>query len=177
MTITITGIDPGIVHTGVVAIGLDAERRVWTVDEIVVPGVQLPHPSGIGTTPAVDVYSTIKLVETGPDNHVFIEAYRPRSHFAHDASMVSAVRELATGIPGAKVINNTGVKQVVGQQLMQLFSVWKFATSTHHQDLRSAARIGIYGALKDTELNAVLTQFVTDNLDGRVWTRTATAYI
>lgn len=172
MRVTITGVDPGLVHTGVVGITLDTEARTWDVQEEAVPGVK----DAEGKT-QVDVYTTAQTCAAFGEEHVFIEAYRPRSHFDTDSRMQAAVRELRASIPGSKIINNTGVKQVVGKPLMQLFAVWTFVTSTNHQDLRSAARIGIYGALKDTELNAVLTQFVNDNLDGPVWTRRAASLI
>lgn len=172
MRVSITGIDPGLVHTGVVRVGLDTERRAWDVQEEAVPGVLDEH-----YVAQVDVEATAEWCNNFSSDHVFIEAYRPRSHFDTDSRMQVGVRGIRAAIPGSKVINNTGVKQVVGPDLMKLFGVWKFVTSTNHQDLRSAARIGIYGALKEPELNAVLTQFVEDNLDGRAWTRHVQAWI
>lgn len=172
MRVTITGVDPGLVHTGVVAITLDDEAHTWEVQERAVPGVKDEDD-----VVQVDVEGAAQAcLEFGSD-HVFIEGYRPRSHFGTDARMQTGVRGIRASVSGAKVINNTGVKQVVGQDLMHLLGVWKFATSTNHQDLRSAARIGIYGALKHPQLNEILFQFVVDYLDGTPWTRQVKAYI
>lgn len=172
MIVTITGVDPGLVHTGVVSLTLWSEIRTWEVHERAVDGVR----DADGKV-QVDVDGTAQACRDFDSDHVFIEGYRPRSHFDTDSRMEAGVRGIRASVPGSKVINNTGVKQVVSQDLMQLFSVWKFSTSTNHQDLRSAARIGIYGALKDPELNQILTRFVMDNLDGEPWTRKAAAYI
>lgn len=166
MSVTITGVDPGLVHTGVVAITLDIGISQWLVQERALPGVK--DEDG---TVQVDVAGTAQACLDFGSDYVFVEAYRPRSHFDTDSRMQAGVREIRAAVPGAKVINNTGVKKVVGQSLLSLFGMWSFATSTNHQDLRSAARIGIYGALKNDELNTIMTQFVADALDDRAWTR------
>lgn len=154
-SVKFAGIDPGLVHTGLVSFELDPSRRLWRIFAEAIPGP--------------DIEATKKLL-AGWSGKVFIEAYRPRSHFGTDPAMTKAVNDMKAALPKAKVLNNTGVKQVVRQPLMELLGVWRFGISTHHQDLRSAARIGLYGALKDDELNAVLAGFVTDHIDGRAWT-------
>ena len=155
MTTRILGIDPGLVHTGVVSIVVDPEIKQFTHVPYVVAGL------------AVDEIVDIAAAVT-PDK-VFIEAYRPRSHFDNDARMGAAVNELRQRIPHARALNNTGVKQVVTQELMQLLHLWKFTHRTNHQDLRSAARIALFGMLKDEELNQLLTTIVIDSLDGNPW--------
>jgi hypothetical protein len=70
---------------------------------------------------------------------------------------------------GGRLLQNTGVMQVVGKPLLQLLHVWNFGQSTHHQDLRSAARIAVLGMLLDPLLNQTLFIYVTDNLEGRQW--------
>jgi hypothetical protein len=82
--------------------------------------------------------------------------------------MLAAVADMRRETRGT-VLNNTGVKKVVRQPLMELLGVWKFSTTTHHQDLRSAARIALLGMLKHQELNRLLTEVVKDNLEGRGW--------
>jgi hypothetical protein len=52
---------------------------------------------------------------------------------------------------------------------MELLGVWKFHTVTNHQDLRSAARIALYGMVKSETLNKVLYSVVDDHLVGRAW--------
>lgn len=172
MTVTITGVDPGLVHTGVVAIKLDPLHKRWRVEEAAVAGVKDEDD-----VTQVDVEGAAQACLQFGSDHVFIEGYRPRSHFDTDSRMQAGVRGIRASVLRSKVINNTGVKQVVGQELMHLLGVWKFATSTNHQDLRSAARIGIYGALKDPDLNKIMTEFVTDYLDGKPWTRHVSAWV
>jgi len=153
------GVDPGLVHTGVVGFVFDeaAHRlRIWNV---VVDGIDIPE------------IRRMTLEVSVPVAHVFIEAYRPRSHFNTDARMVTGVSELAKAVPNSKVINNNGAKQIVKSGIMHTMEVWKFTQATNHQDLRSAARIGLYGALKDKTLNRVIYDYLTDALDGRPWSR------
>jgi hypothetical protein len=101
---------------------------------------------------------------------VFIEDYRSRGNvYNTDAKMREAVSKLRAAMPNATVLDNTGVKQVVHRELMELVGCWKFSTPTHHQDLRSAARIALYGMLKDQELNRLLSDVVKAHLDGEPW--------
>jgi hypothetical protein len=44
--------------------------------------------------------------------------------------------------------------------------------STHHDDLRSAARILVLGMLKNPMLNEVLSDYVRDRIKGRPWDTT-----
>lgn len=152
MTTIITGVDPGLVHTGVVHLifGPNGDLKV-------------EHAAMDGS----DVVGTIGYANLfAPKSHIFIEAYRPRGNtYGTDAPMRELMAGLGLGIKKGKVIDNTGVKQVVKEPLMRLLGCWNFGTRTHHQDLRSAARIGIFGALKDPELNTILYNYVTKELD------------
>jgi len=99
---------------------------------------------------------------------VFIEGYRPRSHFAGDQKMVTAVNEMRK-MTGGMALLNEGVKKVIRPELMRLLDVWSFSTATHHQDLRSAARIALYGMVKTPWMNQVLADLVRDHLEGDTW--------
>lgn len=149
----IVGIDPGIVHTGVVVLDFDELAHSLAVTADAIPGFDEER---------VADHVEIK-------SYVFAEKYKPRSHFTTDKRMVEAEHKLKTRLPKTKLILNTGVTKVVRREVMELFHVWKFSTVTHHQDLRSAARIALYGALKDDDLNRVLYQFTVDHLEGRPW--------
>lgn len=155
----VIGIDPGLVHTGCVSMRFDETHRTVTVQHAVVRG------------PDVDkVKEWIKSIEQpGPRPHIFIEKYAPRQRLNTDERMVKADAAFQSGLRGCKMIRNTGSKQVVKQELMQLLGVWQFSTPTHHQDLRSAARIGLFGMMKDPPLNAWLADVVRDTLDGNPW--------
>lgn len=163
----VVGIDPGLVHTGVVRLVFKPDEHAVEIEAEPVAG-----PNAQAVREWVDegqlrLFDGRRVVGTQP--RTFIEAYRPRSHYDTDARMGKAVHELKARLPWAQVLNNTGVKQVVSQELMQLLGVWRFAAVTHHQDLRSAARIALLGMLKDDELNRLVADVVRDHLDGRSW--------
>jgi hypothetical protein len=128
--------------------------------------VVLSHEVVTGT----DVPSVQAWVGDDPGRmSIFIEAYQPRHNLSPDKRMVTAVADLRRGLVGSKVLSNTGVKRVVPPQLMTLLGVWNWPQSTHHQDLRSAARIALLGMMKDGQLNTVLSAVVRDHLAGRTW--------
>lgn len=150
--VRIIGIDPGLVHTGVVAITFYPDSKE----------VRVEHEVHDGPTAQLQV-------GMADDVRVFIEAYRPRSNFGTDDRMVRAVSDLHNQIKGSKVLQNTGVKKVVRRPLMEALECWTFSTPTHHQDLRSAARIGLLGMMKDEQLNTLLADFVRDLVSGSPW--------
>lgn len=157
---TVIGVDPGLVHTGIVMLDFRLEQRELTVDHRVVDGLdsraaRQEVESMAGHKP----YSTLDI---------FIEWYRPRSGFSVDERMVQANSDFRQDLSGT-LLRNTGVKKVITTDLMKLLHVWTFSSKTHHQDLRSAARIAVLGMLLDPTLNSVLYLFTTDNTDGRDW--------
>jgi hypothetical protein len=159
MSVThVLGIDPGLVHTGMVWLSFVPKMRE----------VQVRHHAVAG--PDIMKIQRLAGAFSGDDCRIFIEAYRPRSAFNTDARMGEAVSTIRVAT-GGTVLDNTGVKKVVKQPLMELLGVWKFATPTHHQDLRSAARIALLGMLRDERLNTVVANVVRDHLDGNTWTR------
>lgn len=155
----VTGIDPGLVHTGVVdLLFVPADRRI-EVETVAIVGPDVQ---------AAQVWIN-KGRQRSAFQHIYIEGYRPRSNFGTDTKMVAAVQALKAGLPTSTILLNHGVKKVVKQPLMELLGVWKFGTVTHHQDLRSAARIALFGMLKQEPLNRLLTTVVRDHLEGRTW--------
>ena len=156
MSVThVVGIDPGLVHTGMVSMLFKADAREILLSDRVIVG-----PDVRATRAAIPLCG-VKTVK-------FIEGYRPRSNFYGDNKMVQTVAEMAREIK-ATVVPNMGAKQIVRQPLMELLGVWRFATVTHHQDLRAAARIAVYGMLKDDELNDLIATVVRDHVDGHTW--------
>jgi hypothetical protein len=153
---TVGGVDPGLVHTGL--IHLKFQRDVRIID--VTPGFIL------GTSAPA---SNIWFYQQGRPDHIFIEGYKPRSHLATDKQMVEAVAGFRSVLRGT-VLLNYGVKKVVRKDLMKLLEVWSFKTVTHHQDVRSAAYIALFGMLKDERLNRLLYDIVWDHHNGRSWT-------
>jgi hypothetical protein len=156
MTVThVVGVDPGLVHTGVVNLVFKPEvKEILVLDRLVV---------GLNDT---EVQKAVALVGTKPI--IFIEGYKPRSNLNSDRRMQDGVTRIRQAT-GGKVLDNMGVKKVVKKSLMDLLGVWSFTTTTHHQDLRSAARIALLGMLKDDELNRLLADVVRDHLNGDDW--------
>lgn len=152
MRIDITGVDPGLVHTGVVGITMATEDRILTVRHKIVLGPNVEEVLKFN-------YST---------SRTFIEGYRTRGQFNTNNRMIQAVAEMKKGIPNSVVVPNMGIKKVVKPELLRIMNLQKFPTS-NHQDLQSAARILVLGMLKDPALNYVLADFVNDHINDRVW--------
>ena len=157
---TVIGVDPGIVHTGIVMLDFDADRRELTVAHRVVDGLNTQQSRA-----DIEGLTEHKQFVT---LDIFIEYYVPRSGFSTDERMVQANADFRQALDG-KLLRNTGVKKVVTKELMELCHVWSFGTTTHHQDLRSAARIARLGMMQDPALNQVLYTYCTDTTDGRNW--------
>jgi hypothetical protein len=157
---TVIGVDPGQVHTGIVMLDFRLESRELTVDHRVVDGLD----SGVARQ-EIAIMASHKLF---PTLDIFIEKYRPRSGFTQNQDMMQANGDFSRDLQG-KLLQNTGVKKVVTRELLELLHVYRFGTVTHHQDLRSAARIAVLGMLQDDALNNVLYIYCTDTTEGRDW--------
>lgn len=158
MSVThVVGIDPGLVHTGVIGLAFNPHTRSVLVRHEAVSGAD---------TSAVQQWINHKM---HCPHAIFIEKYQPRSHLNTDAAMTQAVTDMNRALPGSQVLLNTGVKKVVKRPLLELLGCWQFSTVTHHQDLRSAARIALLGMLKDELLNRVVADVVQAKLKGRPW--------
>jgi hypothetical protein len=153
----VVGVDPGLVHTGVVSLLFKSTTQVLEVEHILIPGPDA------GTTA-----SWIQYRRTGAPK-VYIEQYRPRQSFGTDTRMVQAEQDMRRAMPYATFLPNMGIKRVVTKDLMKLLQVWDFTTPTHHQDLRSAARIALLGMMKDDETNVLLADVVRADFDGSPW--------
>lgn len=161
VSVQLIGIDPGLVHTGCVSIVLYPDRGAIRLRSHAVAGLNVKHVQ--------DWVLATRALQGDLPCSVFIEAYRPRSHFDSDAAMGAAVKEMKQALPGSQTLLNTGVKKIVTPELMKAMNIWSFSQRTNHQDLRSAARIAVYGGLKDPEINPVITKLVLDHLDGNTW--------
>jgi len=166
MTSIIVGIDPGLVHTGCVALYVDSLRKQWKVEHALVEMTLQPDGELAIGKAAADVARWVAPYDA---DLIVVEAYKPRSHFDTDANMGRLVNEIRRCIPRSKSLVNTGVKQVVRPPMMRALGLWNFSTPTHHQDLRSAARIGLYGALKEEDLNGDLYDLMVGVVDGTGW--------
>ena len=158
MKYTFAGVDPGLIHTGVVVAQFDDQAHTITVEPHLVDGLDVP--------------AVVQIVTNRPIGRVVIEGYRPRSNFKPDAAMVAAIASLQLKVPSTAVLPNMGIKQVVGNPLLDVLGMRYFQQRSHHQDLRSAARIMVLWMLKQEVLNQLLATIVGDHLLGRPWQTT-----
>ena len=143
--ITIIGIDPGLVHTGVVMIKIDTIKNIHRVEHKI---VESDNPA--------ETAAWVRRHDASNQAYIYIEKYLDRGTVFNTHSRMRVFeQELKRALPTAKLVDNTGAKKIVTRELMELLDVWKFPT-TNHQDLQAAARIALFGALKDTGLNRAL---------------------
>ena len=154
----IVGIDPGIVNTGIVVYHIYPHVRLIFVAHTAIVGCDVQ-----------DIMAFLKQHSlNGPLSwtYLFVEAYRPRSHFDTDARMGAAVNDIKRMGTNIYALDNAGVKNVVSRALLELLNSWNFSTKSNHQDVRSAARIAILGMLKNETLNNLLAQVVLSKIEG-----------
>lgn len=149
------GIDPGIRNSGLVYIQLHPKEKAFTTGAYAYDGAP------------VDLISQ-KVLDFAPAP-VFIEDYRSRSAYSTDKWMIATLALLRKEIPKAKFVPNMGVKRIVTRSLLEALGLWAFDITTHHQDIRSAARIGLLAGLKDEEFNRTLATLIADHVDGKPW--------
>lgn len=159
----VVGIDPGIVNTGIVVYFINPHDRCVIIKHTAIEGCKTD-----------DIFSFLSMhldvSDANPWTYVFVEAYRPRSHFDTDARMGAAVNEIKKMGPEIYALDNSGVKNVVSRALLELLHSWSFTTKSNHQDVRSAARIAILGMLKNEHLNRLLADIVVSNNTDRAYT-------
>lgn len=155
----VVGVDPGLVHTGVVSLRFMPSDKQLLVGHALVPGPDAQ---------AVAHWVSARPGPTQPK--VYVEQYRTRQQLTYDGRMLALESDLRRALPGARFLPNMGVKRVITQELMEMLEVWRFGTVSHHQDLRSAARIALLGLVKDDDLNWYLAEMVRECLDGQLWT-------
>ena len=165
MVTHVVGVDPGLVHTGVVRLVFNSAEKNLAIEHAAIEGKDHTSQAWDWIT---DAGGVSKVKDFGHDPYIFIEDYNPRSAFNTDKRMGDLVRDMKAGLGGTLLLN-TGVKKVVRRELMEVLGVWKFSTPTHHQDLRSAARIALYGMLKNDDLNAVVTSVLVDHINEQPW--------
>ena len=156
--VTVTGIDPGLVNTGVVVLRANTRQHHLNVEHFVIDGAN--H--------ARQVVELLDELGYG-DKHVFIEAFRERGNqYAQDKVMRELMADFRSVLPKATVLDNMGVKKIVTTETLGIFGMDNFPT-THHRDLESAARILLYGMLKDDKLNKVVYEIVSDYVHHQPW--------
>ena len=157
--VTVIGIDPGLVNTGVVVLRANTRQHHLNVEHFVIDG-KVNHAAQVAELLDDLGYST---------KHVFIEGFRERGNqYAQDKAMRELMTNFRSVLPKAVVLDNMGVKKIVPAETLGIFGMDNFPT-THHRDLESAARILLYGMLKDDKLNEVVYSIVSDYVHHRPW--------
>lgn len=170
--ITLIGIDPGIVDTGLVALSLDPASRRLVIDSKVWTDVTTKHGQSIKVDEKFLQHFSETLDAFHDKPNVFIEGYRSRGkNIVQDRKMTVLVHALQEAAGECKVVDNTGVRKVVKEGLLALMHINRWS-ATNHADLKSAARIAVKGALEDKDLNVVIADYVRDTLKGDLWTIT-----
>ena len=67
---------------------------------------------------------------------------------AKDNSVVETIAEIQRLIPNAEPFRNGGYQTDVPNELLKALGLWKFGKS-HHQDVRAAARLSIFYAMRN----------------------------
>lgn len=65
-----------------------------------------------------------------------------------DNTVIETIEEITKLIPNIKPFRNGGYKSDVPDSLLKVLGLWSFGTS-HHQDVRAAARLGIFYAMRN----------------------------
>ena len=155
------GVDPGLVDTGVVAIHIDTLAHVFAPVATLAKGLDAEE-----LTQAIERTWSPGYTYS---HFTFIEKYRPRSHFNTDNRMLEGVREFSKVVDNPVVLDNMGIKKIVLPNVMKTLGLWQFSTSSHHQDLRSAAAIALLGMIKNGRLNALLYDILEDTYTANRW--------
>ncbi|UXE04097.1 RuvC-like resolvase [Microbacterium phage Fullmetal] len=169
MKLTLLGVDPGVRDTGAVALVIDPSTRQLEVVTRVWNGVIQRD----GFSVSIDEAFLLDLArfERGlrGDGPVLsgVEGYRPRGkNSRQDEEMTQLVQNVRATLPHCRIIDNTGIKDVVTQDLLQLFWVSRFKQTTNHADLKSAARVALKIGIDGEATNILLSDYVRDNVFG-----------
>lgn len=80
---------------------------------------------------------------------VIIEQFEARDNDrAKDNSVLETIACIQLCYPKAILQRNAGYKSDVPDQLLKALGLWQFNDKSHHQDLRAAARLGLFWAMR-----------------------------
>lgn len=79
---------------------------------------------------------------------VIFEHFEARENSkSRDNSVLETIAEIQRLMPNAEPFRNGGYQTDVPNELLKALGLWKFGKS-HHQDVRAAARLGIFYAIR-----------------------------
>ena len=80
---------------------------------------------------------------------VVVEEYKPRDNDkSKDNSVLETIAYIQLCYPNLILQNNAGYKSDIPNDLLKILDLWKFEKS-HHQDVRAAARLGLFWAMRN----------------------------
>ncbi len=80
---------------------------------------------------------------------VVVEQFEARDNDqSKDNSVLETIAYIQLCYPKAILQRNAGYKSDVPDQLLKALDLWKFEDKSHHQDLRAAARLGLFWAMR-----------------------------
>lgn len=163
--ITLVGVDPGLVHTGVSCLTLYPKNNMYEVETFALDSNE--GPVHVAVENIIDHLSRYK----GNEPYIVVEKWRERGTITNEGQAMRKLEsELRSVLPKDTVfLENMGAKRLVSNKLLDLFGLYK-VQATHHQDIQAAARIMLLGAIKNDLFNGTIYRFVTDALDGNPWT-------
>lgn len=163
------GIDPGIVDTACVVLTMDHTRRTWKVEHKVWNNVTQKEGQALHVKETF--LSELKeYLDKYPGAIRFVEGFRPRGRNPlQDQKMTMLVQTIRRRIHG-EVIDNTGIKKIVTEPMLELFNMKRFP-GTNHADIKSAARVALAGAIKNKEHNILIADFIRDYVEGHPWSQ------
>ena len=180
MQLTLIGIDPGIIDTGIVSIRLDTIRQQWNITTQVWSNVtRIVERAMVIDPDFLDEIAAFVQHEESENKATFtgIEGYRQRGrNVQQDQRMLGLVQSIHATLKGSHIVDNTGIKNVVTEPMLALFQVNRFP-KTHHADLKSAARVALKLGISNEVLNRILSDFVRDNLNGTPWSLSSTVML
>lgn len=167
--IRVVGVDPGIISPAAVLYQFNLRtKRIVVLTSYVREGTGLAgRLVNLQRKVMKNYYETSAFwEETHEFDHVFIEGYRSRSNFTTDRPMQEQIVEFKTHYGrisnNTKVLDNMGIHNVVRPKLFRLMGGYDLDNDrkTHHSDIQSAAKIALFGMIKDQELNMLLSEIV-----------------
>ncbi|CFC56890.1 phage protein [Streptococcus pneumoniae] len=80
---------------------------------------------------------------------VIVEEFKARDNDkSKDNSVAETIAYIQLCYPGAILQFNAGYKSDIPNDLLKILDLWKFEKS-HHQDIRAAARLGLFWAMRN----------------------------
>lgn len=169
MRLTLLGVDPGIRDTGAVGITLDFENKTVDVTSRVWSGVVDRHGFNV-TTDEQFLTELTAFKKSFRDTSMVlsaVEGYRQRGlNVQQDREMLDLIKDIRAALPNGVIVDNTGIKKVVTEDMLKLFYVSRFKRGTNHADLKSAARVALKRGIDGGASNHLMSDYVKDNLFG-----------